>query len=121
MRLTIIVALLFVLAVAVGAKDVSVKVLVNGKLQAYDPPARMRDGKTYVPLRQGAASLGFSCEWIEEHNAAKLCDEHSCLLIRKEEGIIVNGSMFLPLRRMGETFGAKVTWDGKQKAVIITK
>ena len=54
-------------------------------------------------------------------NGAKVCDQNSCLLIRKAEGLVVNGALFLPLRKMSESFGAKVAWDPRAKAVIITK
>jgi hypothetical protein len=119
----ILISLLFLLAFAcvAFAADVPAKVFVNGKLQTYNPPAITRDGKTYVPLRQGAQSLGYTVEWLPAENAAKVCDDKSCLLIRKAEGITLQGSMFLPLRHMGESFGAKVRWDPKSQAVIITK
>lgn len=121
MRFIVAVVLVFGLVGGALAADVPAKVYVNGKLQSYKPAARIRDGKTYVPLRQGATSLGFSCEWLPEMNAAKLCDADSCVLIRKSEGIIVDSSLFLPLRTMGEAFGTKVTWDGKKRAVFIRK
>jgi len=121
MRLTIILTLLLGIAVTAAAADATVKVFVNGKLQNYNPPARVRDGKAYVPLRQGATSLGFTVEWLKKEGGAKVCDAKGCLLIRKQEGITVNGSMFLPLRKLGESFGAKVRWDPKARAVIITK
>ena len=115
--------LLLLLGVAVTAltADMPAKVFVNGKLQTYNPAALTRNGKTYVPLRQGAQSLGYSVEWLPKENAAKLCNDKSCTLIRAQEGITVNGSLFLPLRQLGETFGAKVRWDGKARAVVITK
>ena len=121
MRLTMILLLILALAAAACAKDLLVKVYVNGKLQTYKPAARVRAGKTYVPLRQGAKSLGFSCEWLPEYNAAKICGDDGCMLIPKKEGIIVNGRLFLPLRKMAEAFDARVKWDGKKKAVFITK
>ena len=121
MRTTLLALLFIPLALAACATDVPVKAFVNGKLQSYSPPALARDGTTYVPLRQGAQSLGYTVEWLPAENGAKVCDNDSCLLIRKDEGIIVNGSLFLPLRKMGESFGAKVTWGPKAKAVIITR
>ncbi len=121
MRLLSVVVLVFGLVVGACAKDVAVNVYVNGKLQKYKPPARIRGGKTYVPLRQGAESLGFTAEWLAEQNMAKVCDESACLMIRKSAGIIVEGRMFLPLRMMGEAFGARVMWDAKKRAVMIKK
>ena len=104
-----------------SAADVIVKVFVNGKEQSYAPSARLRNGVTYVPLRQGAQSLGFTCEWLVNENAAKVCDEKQCIMIPKKDGLIVNGSMFLPLRKVAEAFKAKVAWDPKKKAVLIEK
>ena len=116
MRLALIVALLIGIVVVLHAGDETVKVFVNGKLQSYDPAARTRGGVTYVPLRQGATSLGFSVEWMPSYNAAKVCDDKGCVLIRANEGIMVDGSLFLPLRKMGEAFGAKLSWDAGNKA-----
>lgn len=118
-RVLIVIVLIFGLVAGVCAKDTMVKVYVDGKRQKYDPAARIRDGRTYVPLRQGAESLGFTVEWLEEMNGAKVCDDNGCLLISKSEGIIVKSRMFLPLRQMGEAFGAEVKWDSKKKAVMI--
>lgn len=119
MRTAIACVGLLALGVGVCAQDVPVNVFVNGKPQKYDPPALVRDGVTYVPLRQGAVSLGLSVEWMAELNAAQVCDSVSCILIPKNEGIIINGRLMLPLRKMGEFMGARVTWDGARRAVLI--
>ena len=103
------------------AKDTPVAVYVNGKLKSFDPAARVRDGVTYVPLRQGANALGFDVKWIAEQGMAQVCSETSCVMIPKKDGIIVNGSLFLPLRKMGEAMGSKVSWDAARKAVVIEK
>lgn len=118
-------ALLVILALSVStlvlAADVPVKVYVDGKLQSYNPPAVLRAGTVYVPLRAGAQSLGISVKWHDDTQMAQICTDKGCTLIRKSEGIIVNGSLLLPLRKMGEATGAKVVWDGAKKAVLITK
>ena len=119
MRTLIVGLLLCGMAVAACAEDVTVKVYVDGKLQKYDPPARIRTGKTYVPLRQGAESVGAECKWLAKASTAQICTDDRCILIRKSEGIIVGGRLFLPLRKMGEAVGAKVAWDAKKKAVFI--
>ena len=121
MRALLSLLVLFGFVFGAVAADLPAKVFVNGKLQKYSTSALTREGKTYVPLRQGAASLGYTVEWLPSENGAKICDDKSCMLIRAADGINVKGSLFLPLRQMGETFGAKVRWDGASKAVIITK
>ena len=102
-------------------KDTMVQVYVNGNLQKFDHYARVRDGVTYVPLRQGANALGLDVKWIAEQNMAQICSETACVMIPKKDGIIVNGSLFLPLRKMGESLGAKVAWDAARKVVVIEK
>lgn len=119
MRYVLVVFLAVVVTTTVFAGDVLVKVYVDGKLQSYDPAARLRGGTVYVPLRQGAESLGAQCKWQASNNIAQICSDAGCTLIRKREGIVVNGRLFLPLRRMGEALGAKVSWDADERAVRI--
>jgi len=119
MRMIIGIAVLTTALAAAHAEDVSVKVYVNGEPQDYSPSARLRDGTVYVPLRQGAESLGAKCKWQAQTNTAQICSDRGCALIRKSEGIIVNGSLFLPLRKMGQALGAKVSWDAGEQAVTI--
>ncbi len=121
MRVILAMVLLMGLVAVATAQDVMVKVYVDGKLQNLDPSARMRGGTVYVPLRAGAAALGCDVKWHANINKAQVCTEDSCVMISKDEGIVVNGSLFLPLRKMGEATGAKVNWDGKSKAVMIDK
>ncbi len=113
--------LILVVSVTVFAADVPVKVYVDGKLQTYSPPAILRGGSVYVPLRAGAKSLGIDVRWIAASQTAQICTDIGCTLIPKSDGIIVNGSLLLPLRKMGEATGAKVSWDPAEKAVRINK
>lgn len=109
------------LVVAALAADVPVKVYVNGRQQNYNPPAVLRGGTVYVPLRAGARSLGLDVKWHADAQAAQICTDTGCMLIPSKQGIIVNGSLLLPLRKMGEATGAKVTWDAAAKTVRIVK
>ena len=121
MRISVLSVLALTITTAVFAADVPVKVYVNGKLQSYNPPAVLLGGTVYVPLRAGAQSLGISVKWHDDTQTAQICTDKGCTLIRKSEGIIVHGSLLLPLRKMGEATGAKVAWDAAKKAVFITK
>jgi hypothetical protein len=121
MRLALLAILALSITTAVLAADVPVKVYVNGALQSYNPPAVMRGGTVYVPLRAGAKSLGINVKWHTDTQSAQICTDKGCTLIRKSQGITVNGSLLLPLRKMGEATGAKTVWDGPNKAVCITR
>lgn len=121
MRTILLIGLTMGLVGAALAADVPVKVYVNGRQQNYNPPAILRGGSVYVPLRAGAQSLGLEVKWHADTQAAQICSDTTCVLIPRKQGIIVNGSLLLPLRKMGEATGAKVTWDAAAKAVRIVK
>lgn len=121
MRLLLIAVLALGLSTAALAADIPVKVFINGKLQSYTPPAMLRAGSVYVPLRAGAESLGLHVDWNDELKAAQVCSDTGCVLIREKEGINLKGSLLLPLRKMGEVTGAKFVWDGPRKSVFVTR
>ena len=121
MRTVLLVFVALSMAAAVLAADVPVKVYVNGKPQSYNPPAVLRGGTVYVPLRAGALSLGLTVKWHADTQCAQICTDKGCVLIRKSQGIMVKGRLLLPLRKMGEATGAKVVWDAQKRAVFITK
>ncbi len=119
MRRTLVLgALLLVLAGSAGA-DTLVDVYINGTKQDFAPPARVREGKAYAPLRAAAEAVGAEVKWIESEQLAIICQADVCAIIRKQQGIIVSGRLLIPVRLMAEALDAKVSWDGKRKAVMI--
>jgi hypothetical protein len=119
---SVLLAVVLVGVAALGAvADTPVRVYVNGTAQRYSPPAVLRGDTVYVPLRAGATSLGLSVKWHEAAHSAQVCSASGCALIRQSDGITVNNSLLVPLRRMGEVTGAAVRWDASRRAVFITK
>jgi len=119
--LAVMLACLALASVAASAADIPVWVYVNGVAQSYNPPAVLRGSSVYVPLRAGAASLGADVKWRADSHRAQVCTPNGCTLIRRSEGIMVNGRLLLPLRKMGQATGARVQWDAARRAVYITK
>jgi hypothetical protein len=103
---------------SVGA-DTLVDVYVNGNKQDFSPAARVREGKTYAPLRAAAEAVGAEVKWIEAQQVAIICQADACAIIRKQQGIIVSGRLLIPVRLMAEALDAIVSWDGQRKAVMI--
>lgn len=119
---TVLVLILAAGCIAVAsAADIPVKVIVDGKAQSYSPGARMRGGTVYVPLREGATSLGATVKWHADTHRAQICTASGCAIIKQTEAITVNGALLLPLRKMGEITGATVSWDEARKTVTITR
>ena len=111
--------LLVALATSSAWADTLVDVYVNGKKQSFSPQARVRNSTAYAPLRAACEAVGSEVKWLEAQQAAAVCKGERCVLIRKKQGIIVDGRLLIPLRLMAEALAAQVTWDGKRKAVII--
>jgi hypothetical protein len=121
MRTLVVLSLLVGVLSLASAQDVMVKVTVDGKTQSYNPAARMRGGTVYVPLRQGAQSLGVDVKWHADTQRAQVCTATGCSFIKQSEGLMVNGSLFLPLRQMATVTGAKVAWNAGTKTVAIQR
>ena len=116
----VVMALTLAAALAASAyADTLVDVYVNGEKQDFSPPARVREGTTYAPLRAAAEAVGAEVKWIESQQVATICRADACAIIRKQQGIIVSGRLLIPVRLMAEALDAKVSWDGQRKAVMI--
>ena len=119
--LLVAVCVLIVSSQPSAAKDVPVKVTVDGKRTKFDPPAIMRDGKTYVPLRGGATAVGATVKWEPAAQRAVIAAGGKTAVIKKSQGIIVEGRLLIPLRLMGQSLGCGVGWDAGAKTVKITR
>ena len=120
MRYVLLAAFLLSTA-AVLAADVKVPVFVDGQKMTLEPSAVMRGGRTYVPLRGGAAALGGKVTWDGAKREAMVCVGDRCTVIKAEQGINVDGHLLIPLRLMGEALGCGVQWNAQSRAVIITR
>jgi hypothetical protein len=119
MTLVWAVAALGLLASAVWSEDQIVRVYVNGRQQAFQPPARMRAGTAYAPLRAAAKAVGAKVEWNTKGQMAIVCVGTQCAPIKASQGITVDGSLLIPLRVMAEALKCRVAWNSKANAVEI--
>ncbi|MBQ9604181.1 MAG: copper amine oxidase N-terminal domain-containing protein, partial [Firmicutes bacterium] len=91
------------------------------------------DGKNYLPLRAMFELLGGEVDWNKYKNEAKVTLDDMSLVI-KEDGRAtlngeavdidaqrINGSIYLPVRLMGESLGFVVKWDAEERNIDIKK
>lgn len=93
------------------------------------------NNRTMVPLRGIFENLGYSIEWDANTKTATLNKDNKSISIQtgadrfsvngvgKELDVpaqILNGSLMLPLRAIGEAAGLSVVWDSNSKTVIMT-
>lgn len=92
------------------------------------------DGRTLIPLRGVFEKMGYNVSWEANTKTAVLESGTSKVRVTANSSTfdvngtptgldvpaqIMNGSMMLPLRAIGEAAGAKVSWDAPTKTVII--
>lgn len=119
-RMPIILAATMLIAGAVLGKDQSVRTIVNGVERSCRPPAMMRNGITYIPLRGAGEALGATVRWDAKSASASITLFNKRVRVRQDQGIMVGSSLFLPLRSMGQALDCHVRWDGKVNAVRIS-
>lgn len=93
------------------------------------------NNRTMVPLRGIFENLGYSIEWDADTKTATLKKDNKSISIQtgadsfSVNGVgkkldvpaqILNGSLMLPLRAIGEASGLSVVWDSNSKTVVMT-
>jgi len=108
---------------------------VDADTITLDSPPVIRNGRTMVPFRFLAESLGAEVGWnaYERRVSFTKGDIIMYLWIGKKsaivnsemieldsEPIIINGRTMVPLRVISENLGASVSWDGATRSVTVT-
>jgi len=107
---------------------------VDGVMVSLDSPPVITNGRTMVPFRFLAESLGAAVEWdgTDRMVTFKKDDTVIYLWIGRDYAIvgsdlvnldsppiIINGRTMVPLRFISETLGAEVEWNGATRTVTV--
>lgn len=119
---------------AFAVKDVNL--FVNGTMLETDVSAKIEDGRTLVPLRAIAESLGARVNWNEKSQEIEIVEDNKNikLNINKKEATlngrsieldvaprIEEGTSLVPLRFVAESLDSDVEWNEKDKVVSINE
>lgn len=124
---------LVVLSSNVFAGEINVN--LNGeKVEFASQEPLISDGRTLIPLRGVFEKLGYEISWDGETKTAvfKKEDTEVKVTVNSNElevngakipidvpAQVVNGTMMLPLRAVGEATGLEVNWDSENKTVSL--
>lgn len=112
-----------------------IKVYLNEERLFFDVPPLLEKGRVLVPFRKIFEALGAEVTWDEEKQEVRALrkDKEVVLTVGKEEafrdGKLVRldvpprleaGRTLVPLRFVGEAFGARVAWEKETKSVKIS-
>ncbi len=100
----------------------------------FGATGKVINGRTMIPLRGAFEELGFSVSWDNQTSSATLKDgEHTIVMTQNSktyyvDGVkyttdvapqLVDGSMYIPLRTLGDKIGAKTSWDNTTETATI--
>ncbi len=100
----------------------------------FGATGKVINGRTMIPLRGAFEELGFSVSWDNKTSSATLKDEDHTIVMTQNsktyyvDGVkyttdvapqLVNGSMYIPLRTLGDKIGAETSWDNTTETATI--
>lgn len=115
-------------------EETKISVIVNGKEVVFDQLPVIIDGRTLVPLRAIFEALGADVSWDETTKTVtstlgditvKLTIDTNTMLVNEEtktldvNAQIISSRTMVPVRAIGEAFGALVGWDDATKTVTV--
>lgn len=119
---------------AVQASGEPILVFVNGYQVIYNQLPIIEEGYTLVQFRPSFEALGFQIQWDEEHAIVTGKAPNTKLELQLDSKTayvngeareleiaprMVNGSVYVPIRFLGESTGGDVAWDPKTNHVDI--
>ena len=132
--LVVLVGMLSVSTVALAAPGDDVTVTLDGEQVAFDQPPVIQEGRTLVPMRAIFEAMGASVDWdgatrtvtSTRGDVTIVLTIDSSTMTRNGQAIaldvpaqILNGRTLVPIRAIGDAFGADVKWDGATRSVTI--
>lgn len=100
----------------------------------FGATGKVINGRTMIPLRGAFEELGFSVSWDSATNSATLKDSNHNIVVTQNstsytvDGTkytsdvapqVISGSMYIPLRTLGDKIGATTGWDDASQTATI--
>ena len=117
-----------------GETGVPLTVHVDGRYVATDVDPYVSNGRTYLPLRAAAESMGAAVTWDNNTRSATVSKDGTVIrcsvgnTVFTVNGVsryndaapqIVGGRTMLPIRPIAEALGGSLAWDGTTASVTI--
>jgi len=124
---------LLLLAMMAGTAEIQVQ--MNGRPMRFSVPPTQIGGRTMVPLRGIFEALGARVDWNEHEQSITATRGNTIVFLSigntnaqlngrvitlDAPAMILDGSTMVPLRFVGESFGAEVSWMEATQTVFIT-
>lgn len=109
-------------------------IAVSTSISTFGAVGTIYNGKTMVPVRGVFEELGFTVTWDSASATAVISDSNYTIQVPKGKTYfmvngqsikpdvpqqVINGSLYLPLRAIGDSVGAATSWDSGNKMAHI--
>jgi len=117
-----------------GTQGTEIPVFIRGKKMQFDVPPRIVNGRTLVPLRKAAETLGSTVAWDAANRQVVLSRGTQVIVLGvgkstatvdgqevelDEPAVIVNGRVLVPLRFVSEALGAQLDYYPASSMVVV--
>ncbi|MFT9496585.1 copper amine oxidase N-terminal domain-containing protein [Anaerosolibacter sp.] len=113
----------------------AIKIFIDGEEQIYTVAPIIVNGRTFVPMRGVFEAFDSKVDWIEETRTVKAVNTDVAIEVSinsyfakkngytiqlGEKPFIYEDRTMVPLRFIGESFGAEVTWNEQNRDIYIS-
>jgi hypothetical protein len=123
------------LSPAIAGSETAIKLIVNGQTIEPDVPPQLINNRTMVPVRFVAEAMGLAVNYQSYESTVIVSrgDDVVQLVVNGKaykNGVeipldvpatIIDNRTLVPVRFIGETFGAMVSWDAASRTITITQ
>lgn len=110
------------------------RVVADAQQLSFDVPPQVMNGRTLVPLRAIFEALGAKVDWDAATRTVTATKDDVTIKLQidnpvaqrngkpvklDQAPVVVSGRTMVPVRFVSEALGARVTWDGDTRTVII--
>jgi S1-C subfamily serine protease len=121
-------------SVSAAAQQTGIRVVIDGEPYAFHPAPIQENGVTLVPMRQLFSALGAQVTWVPSTKTVNAVKGglNVTLQVGSRQAVVngkpvaldvparaVNGTTMVPLRLVGDAFGARTTWNAAERTIVI--
>jgi len=118
----------------VESQQAGIRVMIDDKPFTFSPSPVQENGVTLVPMRQIFSALGAQVTWVPATKSvfAKKGTMMVALQVGSRQAVVngnavmldvpvrtVDGATMVPLRLVGDAFGARTTWNAETRTIFI--
>lgn len=90
--------------------DEPVEVFIYGEPQDLQPPAIVREGTVYLPVRALAEAVGAEVTYFAHRGAVVVCSGERCTDMPADQSIEIEGRTLVPLEVLDEALDVVIDW-----------